>query len=106
MKVLCFLKSNHKVDCGVYFCTPSKVCICKLCSKRKGLLYCTPRKVCKKARLKVCKKARLKVCKKARLKVCNMFARDSGQNTHLKVCKNTHLFEKHALIKVCEFGDK
>jgi hypothetical protein len=29
--------------------------------------------------------------------VCNLFARDPGQNTHLMVCKNTHLFEKHAL---------
>ena len=45
------------------------------------MLFCTP----------------CKVCKKARVKMCNLFARDSGQNTHDMVCKNTHLFEKHAL---------
>ena len=63
-------------------------------------------KVCYIAHLARCvKKHALRCVKKYALR-CVMFARDSGQNTHLKVRKNTHLFEKHALIKVCEFGDK
>jgi hypothetical protein len=68
---------------------PSKVCICKLCSKRKGVLFCTPCKVCKKHGLR-----------------CVICSPEIQGKIHTIWCVKIHTFLKNVWCKVCEFGDK